>query len=160
MAYTKQGFKDGDTLYASNLIKIEDGVQNAEKIADGKAESMNVRFNISTKLTQSTENISMYGLSDADGIYRFSDISAAISAGKIVSVDVIGNEIALNGETVHLVYAGVVGSGSSLAFGFASSVCDGAKNIIFSARLTAGSGIFAIGMEGSSSYANGNEVSY
>lgn len=160
MAYTKQGFKDGDTLYASNLIKIENGIQDVEKAADEKAESMNVRFNILTLLNKSTDNINMYGLSDADGTYRFSDMSAAISAGKIVSIDVIGNEIAYNGETIHLVYAGVLGSGSSLAFGFASSVCDGANNTIFSVRVTAASVVLAAGKVRGSSYANGNEVSY
>lgn len=125
MGYVKQGFKDGDVLDASQLVKIEQGIQDNEKETAKKAE----RVVFSMQATGGGKGV--YFLEFVDGKTR-SDVSAAILAKKEVIVQINGNSVFMNGITLFLPYAGVARDG---AFGFTYSAADGAKMMIISVAL-------------------------
>ena len=125
MGYVKQGFKDGDVLDASQLVKIEQGIQDNEKETAKKAE----RVVFSMEATGGIGGV--YSLEFVDG-KTHSDVSAAILAKKEVIVQINGNSVYMNGITLFLPYAGVSRDGS---FGFTYSATDGVKMMIISVAL-------------------------
>lgn len=125
MGYVKQGFKDGDVLDASQLVKIEQGIQDNEKETAKKAE----RVVFLMEATGGGNGV--YSLEFVDGKTR-SDVSAAILAKKEVIVQINGNSVYMNGVTLFLPYAGVAKNG---AFGFTYSATDGDKMMIISVAL-------------------------
>ena len=125
MGYVKQGFKDGDVLNASQLIEIEQGIQDNETEIAKKAE----RVVFSMHATSGGSGL--YALEFEDG-KTHSDVSAALLAKKEVSLQINGNSVFMDGVTLILPYAGVTKNG---AFGFTYSAADGAKIVVISVAL-------------------------
>lgn len=149
MGYVKQGFNDGDVLNASQLIKIEQGIQDNETEIAKKAE----RVVFSMQATAGASGV--YSLEFEDG-KTYSDVSAALLAGKEVVVQINGNEIFMNGNTLFLPYAGIAANG---AYGFTYSVADGAKIKVISVALLESNSIL-IEMSPITSIDDGTEVKY
>lgn len=117
MGYVKQGFNDGDVLNASQLIKIEQGIQDNETEIAKKAELV-----IFTMHATAGGN-GMYALEFIDG-KTYSDVQAALLAEKEVIVQINGNSVFMNGATLRLPFAGIAANGT---LGFSYSATDGAK---------------------------------
>ena len=125
MGYVKQGFNDGDVLSASQLIKIEQGIQDNETAIAKKAER--VVFTM-----QATSGGSgLYALEFIDG-KTHSDVSAALLAEKEVSLQINGNSVFMDGATLRLSFAGITPNGD---LGFTYSIADGAKITVISVAL-------------------------
>ena len=125
MGYVKQGFKDGDVLNASQLIEIEQGIQDNETEIAKKAERV-----IFTMQATAGGN-GMYALEFIDG-KTYNDVSAALLADKEVIVQINGNSVFMDGATLILPFAGIAANG---ALGFSYTITDGAKIIVFSVAL-------------------------
>lgn len=117
MGYVKQGFNDGDVLNASQLIKIEQGIQDNETEIAKKAELV-----IFTMHATAGGN-GMYALEFNDG-KTYSDVQAALLAEKEVIVQIDGNSVFMNGAILRLPFAGIIANGT---LGFSYSATDGAK---------------------------------
>lgn len=109
MGYVKQGFKDGDVLNASQLVKIEQGIQDNEKETAKKAEHVVFEGAPERKI--------------AEGVFSllFVQVEAlmtAISEGKEVSLQINGNGVFGNGFTYVLPFAGSTPEG---LYGFSYS---------------------------------------
>lgn len=125
MGYVKQGFNDGDVLNASQLIKIEQGIQDNE-----------------TEIAKKAERVvfAMHATAGGNGMYAlefeedktYSDVSAALLAEKEVAVKINGNSVFMNGATLFLPYAGITNIG---AYGFSYTITDGAKIAVISVAL-------------------------
>lgn len=154
MGYVKQGFNDGDVLNASQLIKIEQGIQDNETEIAKKAER--VVFQMQATGGQATSGSSgLYALEFVDG-KTYSDVSAALLAKKEVVVQINGNSVFMDGATLFLPFAGIVRNG---AYGFTYSVADGAKIRVISVALF-GSQSILIEMSPITSIDDGTEVKY
>lgn len=129
MGYVKQGFKDGDVLDASQLVKIEQGIQDNEKETAKKAERVVFSMQVTGQVTGMGKGV--YSLEFVDG-KTHSDVSAAILAKKEVIVQINGNSIFMDGITLFLPYTGVAKDG---AFGFTYSAADGVTMMIISVAL-------------------------
>lgn len=103
MGYVKQGFKDGDILYASQLIKIEQAIQDSEAEIAKKGEIVVFKATISEKLGDSAYTLSLLDSK------TYEDVSSAIRDNKNVSMDIAGNDTFLNGSALHLIYSGTIG---------------------------------------------------
>lgn len=114
MGYVKQGFKDGDVLNASQLVKIEQGIQDNEKEIAKKEER--VIFTMHAR----SGGLGRYALEFEDGS-TVNDVRTAILDKKDVFVQINGNEIFMDGDGILLPYAGFKRNG---AVGFACSVAD------------------------------------
>ena len=125
MGYVKQGFNDGDVLNASQLIKIEQGIQDNETEIAKRAERV-----IFTMQATAGGN-GMYALEFIDG-KAYSDVSAALVAKKEVIVQINGNSVFMDGATLFLPFAGIAANG---ALGFSYTITDGAKIEVISVAL-------------------------
>ena len=149
MGYVKQGFNDGDVLNASQLIKIEQGIQDNETEIAKKAERV-----VFTMQATAGGN-GMYALEFIDG-KTHSDVQAALLAKKEVSLQINGNEVFMNGSTLYLPFAGITPNGD---LGFTYSITDGAKIMVISVALGESHSIL-IEMNPITSIDDGTEVKY
>lgn len=149
MGYVKQGFNDGDVLNASQLIKIEQGIQDNETEIAKKAERV-----VFTMHATAGEN-GMYALEFIDG-KTYSDVSAALLAEKEVVVQINGNSVFMDGATLRLPFAGIAPKGS---LGFTCSITDGAKIEVISVALLESNSIL-IEKNPITSIDDGTEVKY
>lgn len=149
MGYVKQGFNDGDVLNASQLIKIEQGIQDNETEIAKKAERV-----IFTIHATSGGN-GMYALEFDDG-KTYNDVSAALLAEKEVIVQINGNSVFMEGATLRLPFAGITANG---ALGFSYSIADGVKIRVFSVALSESNSML-IEMNPITSIDDGTEVKY
>lgn len=117
MGYVKQGFNDGDVLNASQLIKIEQGIQDNETEIAKKAER------VVFPMHATSGGNGVYALEFEDG-KTHSDVSAALLAKKEVVVQINGNSVFMDGATLILPFAGIAPNGD---LGFSYTVTDGAK---------------------------------
>lgn len=125
MGYVKQGFNDGDVLNASQLIKIEQGIQDNETETAKKAEHV-----VFTMHATSGGN-GLYALEFEDG-KTHSDVLAALFAKKEVAVQINGNSVFMDGAILCLPFAGVAANG---ALGFSYTITDGVKITVFTVAL-------------------------
>lgn len=131
MGYVKQGFKDGDVLDASQLVKIEQGIQDNETETAKKEER--VVFSMQAAERIAGVGSGMYTLEFKDGSV-YNDVATAIVDGKDVYIQIYGNKIFMNGNILLLPYAGIAGDGSK---GFTYSATSGPNNaFIVSASLS------------------------
>lgn len=149
MGYVKQGFKDGDVLNASQLVKIEQGIQDNEKETAKKAERVIFAMHATAGVS------GQYALEFEDGS-TFDDVTRAILSSKDVFVQINGNKTFMNGSFILLPYAG---NGRDGALGFTYSVADGEKIRVISVALFDSSSIL-IEMNPITSIADGTEVKY
>lgn len=149
MGYVKQGFNDGDVLNASQLIKIEQGIQDNETEIAKKAER------VVFPMQATAGGNGMYALEFVDG-KTYSDVSAALLAKKEVAVQINGNSVFMNGITLFLPYAGITKDG---AYGFTYSVADGAKIRIISVAIDESYSML-VEMNPITSIDDGTEVKY
>ena len=149
MGYVKQGFNDGDVLNASQLIKIEQGIQDNETEIAKKAE----RVVFTMQATSGGSGV--YALEFIDG-KTYNDVSAALLAEKEVAVQINGNSVFMDGATLRLPFAGIAANG---ALGFSYSITDGAKIEVISVALF-GSQSMLIEMSPITSIDDGTEVKY
>ena len=149
MGYVKQGFNDGDVLNASQLIKIEQGIQDNETEIAKRAER--VVFTM-----QATAGGSgMYALEFVNG-KTYNDVQAALLADKEVIVQINGNEVFMDGARLDLPFAGITQNG---ALGFSYSIADGAKITVISVALLENNSILLV-MSPITSIDDGTEVKY
>lgn len=149
MGYVKQGFNDGDVLNASQLIKIEQGIQDNETEIAKKAKR------VVFEMQATSGGNGLYALEFVDG-KTYSDVSAALLAEKEVAVQINGNRVFMNGATLFLPYAGITNIG---AYGFTYSITDGAKIAVISVALLESRSTL-IEMRPITSIDDGTEVKY
>lgn len=149
MGYVKQGFKDGDVLNASQLVKIEQGIQDNEKETAKKSEL------IIFPMHARSGGLGQYALEFEDG-NTFNDVKRAVLAEKDVFVQINGNKTFMNGDIILLPYAGNRSNG---VLGFTYSVADGEKIRVISVALNDGFSML-IEMNPITSIADGTEVKY
>lgn len=125
MGYVKQGFNDGDVLNASQLIKIEQGIQDNETEIAKKAER------VVFPMHATAGGNGMYAL-EFDDSKTYSDVLVALYAKKEIIVQINGNSIFMDGATLCLPFAGITKNG---ALGFSYTVTDGAKIDVISVAL-------------------------
>lgn len=150
MGYVKQGFKDGDVLNASQLVKIEQGIQDNEKETAKKAE----RVVFSMEPTGIIAN-DVYSLRFTDG-KTYDDVVTAVSKGKEVSLQINGNSYFEKGTVFVLPFSGITAKGE---YGFSYSAADGEKIRVISVALM-DSFSMLIEMNPITSIADGTEVKY
>ena len=149
MGYVKQGFKDGDVLNASQLIKIEQGIQDNETEIAKRAERV-----VFTMQATAGGN-GMYALEFVNG-KTYNDVQAALLADKEVSLQINGNSVFMDGARLDLPFAGIAENG---ALGFSYSVADGTKITVISVALLENNSIL-IEMSPITSIDDGTEVKY
>lgn len=149
MGYVKQGFNDGDVLNASQLIKIEQGIQDNETEIAKRAERV-----VFTMQATAGGN-GMYVLKFVDG-KTYNDVQAALLAEKEVSLQINGNSVFMNGARLDLPFAGIDQNG---ALGFSYSITDGAKIVVISVVLLENKSIL-LEMSPITSIDDGTEVKY
>lgn len=149
MGYVKQGFKDGDVLDASQLVKIEQGIQDNEKEIAKKAER------VIFAMHATAGGSGQYAL-EFEGAYTFDDVKRAILAEKDVFIQINGNETFMSGNIILLPFAGNRSNG---ILGFTYSVADGEKIRVISVALR-DSFSMLIEMNPITSIADGTEVKY
>lgn len=125
MGYVKQGFNDGDVLNASQLIKIEQGIQDNETEIAKKAER------VIFPMHATAGGQGMYALEFDDG-KTYNDVRIALFDEKEVIVQINGNSVFMDGATLRLPFAGIVQNG---ALGFSYSVADETKIRVISVAL-------------------------
>ena len=149
MGYVKQGFNDGDVLNASQLIKIEQGIQDNETEIAKKAER------VVFTMHATSGGSGLYALEFEDG-KTYSDVSAALLAKKEVSLQINGNSVFMDGATLILPFAGIAKNG---ALGFSYTIADGAKIAVISVALLENNSIL-LEMSPITSIDDGTEVKY
>ena len=149
MGYVKQGFNDGDVLNASQLIKIEQGIQDNETETAKKVE----RVVFSMQATSGGNGV--YALEFIDG-KTHSDVSAALLAKKEVIVQINGNSVFMDGATLCLPFAGITPKG---ILGFSYTITNGAKIEVISVALGESYSML-IEMNPITSIDDGTEVKY
>ena len=149
MGYVKQGFNDGDVLNASQLIKIEQGIQDNETEIAKRAERV-----VFTMQATAGGN-GMYALEFIDG-KTYNDVQAALLAEKEVIVQINGNSVFMDGATLILPFAGIAQNG---ALGFSYSIANGAKITVISVALLENNSIL-LEMSPITSIDDGTEVKY
>lgn len=112
MGYVKQGFKDGDVLNASQLVKIEQAIQDNEKETAKKAER--VVFSMEPTGIMADD---VYSLRFTDG-KTYDDVVTAVSKGKEVSLQINGNSYFEDGAVFVLPFSGITANGG---YGFSYS---------------------------------------
>nr|DAG24138.1 MAG TPA: hypothetical protein [Caudoviricetes sp.] len=126
MGYVKQGFKDGDVLNASQLVKIEQGIQDNETETAKKAE----RIVFSMEPTGIIAD-DIYSLRFTDG-KTYNDVVAAVSKGKEVSLQINGNRYFENGTVFVLPFSGITAKGE---YGFSYSATTTIACIVISVAI-------------------------
>lgn len=126
MGYVKQGFNDGDVLNASQLIKIEQGIQDNETEIAKKAER------VIFTMHATGGGSGLYAL-EFEGGSTFSDVQKAILAKKDVFVQINGNSVFMDGHVIRLLYSGIASNG---AFEFTYSITDGMNITVMSVTLS------------------------
>lgn len=149
MGYVKQGFNDGDVLNASQLIKIEQGIQDNETEIAKKAER------VIFPMHATAGGNGRYALEFDDG-KTYNDVRIALLAEKEVVVQINGNDVFMDGATLHLPFAGIAING---AVGFSYTITDGTKIRVISVALFASSSML-IEMSPITSIDDGTEVKY
>lgn len=149
MRYVKQGFKDGDVLNASQLVKIEQGIQ------DNETETAKKEERVIFTMHATAGGSGQYALEFEDGS-TFDDVQRAVLAEKDVFVQIDGNKTFMNGDIILLPYAGNRSNG---VLGFTYSVADGEKIRVISVALNDGFSML-IEMNPITSIADGTEVKY
>ena len=149
MGYVKQGFNDGDVLNASQLIKIEQGIQDNETEIAKRAERV-----VFTMQATAGGN-GMYALEFVNG-KTYNDVQAALLADKEVIVQINGNSVFMDGATLCLPFAGIAANGT---LGFSYSIADGAKITVISVALLENNSIL-LEMSPITSIDDGTEVKY
>lgn len=149
MGYVKQGFNDGDVLNASQLIKIEQGIQDNETEIAKKAER------VVFEMQATSGGQGLYALEFVDG-KTYSDVSAALLAKKEIIVQINGNSVFMNNATLRLPFAGIAQNG---ALGFSYSIADGNKITVISVALFENNSVL-IEMSPITSIDDGTEVKY
>lgn len=150
MGYVKQGFKDGDVLDASQLVKIEQGIQDNEKETAKKAE----RVVFSMEPTGIIAN-DVYSLRFTDG-KTYDDVVTAVSKGKEVSLQINGNSYFENGTVFVLPFSGITAKGE---YGFSYSATTTTTCMVISIAITETISIL-VRKEPITSIADGTEVKY
>ena len=149
MGYVKQGFNDGDVLNASQLIKIEQGIQDNETEIAKRAERV-----VFTMQATAGGN-GMYALEFENG-KTHSDVQAALHAKKEVIVQINGNSVFMDGATLCLPFAGITANG---ILGFSYTITDGAKIAVISVALGESHSML-VEMSPITSIDDGTEVKY
>lgn len=149
MGYVKQGFNDGDVLNASQLINIEQGIQDNETEIAKKAERV-----VFTMHATAGGN-GMYVL-EFDDSKTYSDVLTALFAKKEVIVQINGNSVFMDGATLILPFAGIAKNG---ALGFSYALTDGTKIEVISVALFESNSIL-LEMNPITSIDDGTEVKY
>ena len=149
MGYVKQGFNDGDVLNASQLIKIEQGIQDNETEIAKKAERV-----VFTMHATAGGN-GMYAL-EFDDSKTHDDVQRALLAEKEVIVQINGNSVFMEGAILRLPFAGIAANG---ALGFSYTITDGAKIEVISVALLESNSIL-LEMSPITSIDDGTEVKY
>ena len=126
MGYVKQGFNDGDVLNASQLIKIEQGIQDNETETAKKSELVIFAMHVTGG------GSGLYAL-EFEGGSTFSDVQKAILAKKDVFVQINGNSVFMDGHVIRLLYSGMASNG---AFEFTYSITDGMNITVMSVTLS------------------------
>lgn len=109
MGYVKQGFNDGDVLNASQLIKIEQGIQDNEAETAKKTERVVFEGAPSYKIAEDVFSL-LFVQAEA--------LITAVSEGKDVSFQINGNGVFGDGYTYVLPFAGITPDGM---YGFSYS---------------------------------------
>ena len=149
MGYVKQGFNDGDVLNASQLIKIEQGIQDNETEIAKKAER------VIFPMHATAGGNGMYALEFEDG-KTYNDVRIALFDEKEVVVQINGNSVFMEDAIFHLPFAGIAANG---ALGFSYSITDGAKITVISVALFESTSIL-LEMSPITSIDDGTEVKY
>lgn len=149
MGYVKQGFKDGDVLDASQLVKIEQGIQDNETETAKKSER------VIFQMHAIGGDKGLYALEFEDE-YTFNNVKTAILAKKDVFVQINGNGVYMNENTILLPFAGY---GTKGILGFTCSVADGETIRVISAALNE-SRLMLVEMNPITSIEDGTEVKY
>lgn len=149
MGYVKQGFNDGDVLNASQLIKIEQGIQDNETEIAKKAER------VIFPMHATAGGNGMYSLEFDEG-KTYNDVRIALLAEKEVVVQINGNSVFMEGALFHLPFAGIAANGT---LGFSYSITDGAKITVISVALFESDSIL-LEMSPITSIDDGTEVKY
>lgn len=149
MGYVKQGFNDGDVLNASQLIKIEQGIQDNETEIAKKAER------VVFEMQATSGGNGLYALEFVDG-KTYSDVSAALLAKKEIIVQINGNSVFMDGATLCLPFAGIAANGT---LGFSYTITDGVKITVFTVALIESNSIL-IEKNPITSIDDGTEVKY
>ena len=149
MGYVKQGFNDGDVLNASQLIKIEQGIQDNETEIAKRAERV-----VFTMQATAGGN-GMYALEFVNG-KTYNDVQAALLADKEVIVQINGNEVFMDGARLDLPFAGIAANGT---LGFSYTITDGAKITVITVALLENNSIL-LEMSPITSIDDGTEVKY
>lgn len=149
MGYVKQGFNDGDVLNASQLIKIEQGIQDNEAEIAKKAER------VIFPMHATAGGNGMYTLEFDEG-KTYNDVRIAVFDEKEVIVQINGNSVFMDNTLFHLPFAGIAANG---ALGFSCSITDRAKIMVFSVALFENNSIL-LEMSPITSINDGTEVKY
>ncbi len=149
MGYVKQGFKDGDVLNASQLVKIEQGIQDNETETAKKVER--VVFSMYAR----SGGLGQYIL-EFEGGSTFDDVQRAVLSNKDVFVQINGNETFMDGDIILLPYTGKAKNG---VLGFTYSVADEKKIRVISVALK-DSFSMLVEMSPITSIDDGTEVKY
>ena len=149
MRYVKQGFNDGDVLNASQLIKIEQWIQDNETEIAKRAERV-----VFTMQATAGGN-GMYALEFVDG-KTYNDVTRALLADKEVIVQINGNSVFMDGATLCLPFAGITANG---ILGFSYTITDGAKIEVISVALEESYSML-VEMSPITSIDDGTEVKY
>ena len=150
MGYVKQGFKDGDVLNASQLVKIEQGIQDNEKETAKKAE----RVVFSMEPTGIIAN-DAYSLRFTDG-KTYDDVVTAVSKGKEVSLQINGNSYFEKGTVFVLPFSGITAKGEYV---FSYSATTTTTCMVISVAIAEAISIL-VRKEPITSIADGTEVKY
>ena len=149
MGYVKQGFNDGDVLNASQLIKIEQGIQDNETETAKKAER------VIFPMHATAGGNGMYALEFDEG-KTYKDVRIAFFDEKEIIVQINGNSVFMDGAFFRLPFAGIAQNG---ALGFSYSITDGAKITVISVALMENNSIL-LEMSPITSIDDGTEVKY
>jgi hypothetical protein len=149
MGYVKQGFNDGDVLNASQLIKIEQGIQDNETEIAKKAER------VVFPMHATAGGNGMYALKFDEG-KTYHDVQAALLAEKEVIVQINGNSVFMNGAILSLPFSGITANG---IIGFSYTITDEAKIRVISVGLEESDSIL-IEKSPITSIDDGTEVKY
>ena len=149
MRYVKQGFNDGDVLNASQLIKIEQGIQDNETEIAKKAER------VIFPMHATAGGNGMYALEFDDG-KTYNDVRIALFDEKELVVQINGNRVFMKDSMLRLPFAGITANG---ALGFSYTITDGAKIEVISVALIENNSIL-LEMNPITSIDDGTEVKY
>ena len=150
MGYVKQGFKDGDVLNASQLVKIEQGIQDNETETAKKSER--VIFSMEPMGIIADD---VYSLRFTDG-KTYDDVVTAVSKGKEVSLQINGNNYFENGAVFVLPFSGITAKGE---YGFSYSITTTTTCMVISVAIAEAISIL-VRKEPITSIADGTEVKY